>query len=492
MKLTFFKKFFLVNIAVFVCSITIIVLLLSIFISNYTTADKKETLEVNCKTIVTMISQKSDTQILQSENIALYKAISNITEADLFISDESGKIVFCSCDDWSIDGICEHNQKKISQNILSKALKSDYNESGDLDGHFSNVKFTHASKLVNSKGQTVGVVFAAISSTNVRGFYFSILRLFLFSACLPIIFMFFAEYYISYKFTKPLRLMSEASRSMANGDFSKRIPVTGDDEIGELAVAFNHMTNSLVQLEGTRRHFIANISHEFKTPMTTIGGFIDGIIDGTIPEEKQKHYLNIISSEIKRLSRLVQSMLSLSKLESGEMQINRSDFDLQDMLFKIIVSQEQRIENKALNLSGLEDLPSTVVNADYDLIYQVVYNLVDNAIKFTNDNGTISFEINKFNNLLQFKIRNTGEGIKEKDLPFVFDRFYKSDKSRSAIKDSTGLGLYLANAIISIHGGNISVQSKENVFTEFTFVLPCVQPEQTQNTASKSFRRKHF
>ena len=286
--------------------------------------------------------------------------------------------------------------------------------------------------------------------------------------------MFLAEYYISYKFTKPLRLMAEASRSMSKGDFSKRIPVTGDDEIGELAVAFNQMTNSLVQLESARRHFIANISHEFKTPMTTIGGFIDGIIDGTIPPEKQKHYLGIISSEIKRLSRLVQSMLSLSRLESGELKINQSDFDLLDMLFTVILSQEQRIESKGITISGLENASPTVVNADYDLIYQVVYNLVDNAIKFTNENGTIFFEVYKFNNLIQFKIRNTGEGIKEKELPFVFERFYKADKSRSAIKDSTGLGLHLANAIISIHGGKISVQSKENDYTEFSFVLPCI------------------
>ena len=212
---------------------------------------------------------------------------------------------------------------------------------------------------------------------------------------------------------------------------------------------------------------------------------IDGIIDGTIPPEKQNHYLNIISSEIKRLSRLVQSMLSLSKLESGELQINRSDFDLLDMLLNIILSQEQRIEKKELNIEGLENISPTILNADYDLIYQVVYNLIDNAIKFTNKNGVIGFEINNFNNLIQFKIRNTGEGIKEKDLPFVFERFYKSDRARSDVKDSTGLGLYLANAIISIHGGKISVQSKQDEYTEFIFVLPCKTLTETKKNKSK-------
>ena len=485
MKLNFFKKFFLVNTIVIICSITIIIVLLSIFVSNYITDDKKETLKENCNTIVTMISQKNDLDVNDAEGVALFRAISKVTEAELFIADVKGKVILCSCDDWSLDGVCEHNQKKISQNIIDKVMQDDYNESGDLEGHFSQVKFTYASQLYNNSKKTVGVIFATISSTNIRVFFNSIFRLFLFSAVIPIIFMFFVEYYISYKFTKPLRLMAEASRSMAKGDFSKRIPVTGDDEIGELAVAFNQMTNSLVQIESTRRHFVANISHEFKTPMTTIGGFIDGIVDGTIPAEKQEYYLNIISSEIKRLSRLVQSMLSLSKLESGELQINRSEFDLLDMVLKIIVSQEQRIDKKSLNINGLESIDPVTLNADYDLIYQVVYNLIDNAIKFTDDNGTIFFEINCFNNLIQFKIRNTGEGIKEKDLPFVFERFYKTDKARSAVKDSTGLGLYLANAIISIHGGKIAVKSEINNYTEFTFVLPCQNSEENKKAKTK-------
>lgn len=470
---------------VFICIIAIIVILLSIFMSNYITADRKDMLKENCYIIATMSSQKSNLVINADENITLFRAISGVTEADLFITDTKGKVILCCCDDWNVDGNCEHNQKMITQNIINKVTKEDYNESGDLDGHFSQVKFTYSTKLYNNNKENVGFVFATISSTNIRDFFNSIFRLFLVSAFVPIIFMFFAEYYISYKFTKPLRLMAEASRSMAKGDFSKRIPVTGEDEIGELAVAFNQMTNSLVQLEGTRRHFIANISHEFKTPMTTIGGFIDGIIDGTIPPEKQNHYLNIISSEIKRLSRLVQSMLSLSKLESGELQINRSDFDLLDMLLNIILSQEQRIEKKELNIEGLENISPTILNADYDLIYQVVYNLIDNAIKFTNKNGVIGFEINNFNNLIQFKIRNTGEGIKEKDLPFVFERFYKSDRARSDVKDSTGLGLYLANAIISIHGGKISVQSKQDEYTEFIFVLPCKTLTETKKNKSK-------
>ena len=485
MKVTFLKKFFLVNTIVIISSFAIIIVLLSIFVSNYITDEKKSMLKENCNAIVSLASQKNDLQNYDDESIVLFRTISEVAESDIFITDLNGTVVLCSCKNWSIDGDCEHNQKPIPNSIINRVSAGDFNESGKLDGHFSTVKFTYATKLFDSNANLVGFVFSSISPTNIQNFFNSIFKLFLFSAIFPIIFMFFAEFYISYKFTKPLQLMAEASRSMAKGDFSKRIPVTGNNEIGELAIAFNQMTNSLVQLEGTRRHFIANISHEFKTPMTTIGGFIDGIIDGTIPPEKQAYYLDIISNEIKRLSRLVQSMLSLSKLESGEMQINRSDFDLLDMTVKIILSQEQRIEARKLSIDGLEDISPITINADYDLIYQVVYNLVDNAIKFTNEKGNIRFEMNSYDNFIQFKISNTGEGIKEKDIPYVFERFYKTDKSRSAVKDSTGLGLHLANAIISIHGGKISVKSELNNFTEFTFVLPCKPILETKKIKNK-------
>ena len=486
MKLKFFKKFFLVNTLVIISSIVVIIVLLSIFMGNYITDNKKEMLKENCNAIATMVSGQSFSKLEDDDSITLFRTISSVTEAEMFVTDKGGKVLICSCDDWKVDGICEHNQNTVSADIITKALNGNYNEAGNLDGHFSQVKFTYTSPLIDSENNTLGIVFATIPSRDIRVFFNAVFKLFLTSCLISIIFMFGAEYYISYRFTKPLRLMSEAAHSMAKGDFSKRIPVTGDDEIGELSVAFNQMTNSLVQIEGTRRRFIANISHEFKTPMTTIGGFIDGIIDGTIPPEKQGYYLNIVSAEIKRLSRLVQSMLSLSKLESGEMQINRSNFDLFDMISQIIVSQEQRIEKKNLHIEGLEDMESVSVNADYDLIYQVVYNLVDNAIKFTNEDGTISFNIISFKIMVQFTIRNTGEGIKEKDLPFVFERFYKTDKSRSANKDSTGLGLHIANAIISIHGGKITVKSEFNNFTEFSFVLPSINSNETLNNKSKN------
>ena len=266
--------------------------------------------------------------------------------------------------------------------------------------------------------------------------------------------------------------MSEAAKAMAKGDFSRRIPVTSDDEIGELAMAFNGMSNSLSRLEEARKSFIANVSHEMRTPMTTIGGFIDGIIDGTIPPDKQDYYLKIVSEEIKRLSRMVQSMLNLSRLESSGFVLKEESFDFREQILGIVIGQEQRIEEKNINIEGLDSLPSVIINADKDLIYQVVYNLLDNAIKFVEKGGTISFSLDVDSYGAEFSITNSGLGIPRADLPFIFDRFYKLDKSRASNKTSMGLGLYIVKTIIRNHGGTIKVESKENEFTRFSFVLP--------------------
>ena len=206
--------------------------------------------------------------------------------------------------------------------------------------------------------------------------------------------------------------------------------------------------------------------------MTTIGGFIDGILDGTIGEEKQQYYLEIVSQEVKRLSRLVQSMLSMARLESGEFALKKETFDLSELVCTVTISQEQRIEQKNIEILGLDEIGNVSIYADKDLMHQAVYNLVDNAIEFANEGGTIKFALESKNGVTHLSVKNTGRGIPEGDIPYVFDRFYKVDKSRSASKNSTGLGLYIVKTIINAHLGKVSVTSKENEFTEFKVSIP--------------------
>lgn len=471
MKLKLFKKYFFMTSLIIVFSLSVMMMILSFTLNNYLAKEKYISLNKSCTEVTEYISELSDGEIKTEDFFKTVNALAAISDVDIFIADNTGKVIACGCDDWINSGECYHSDIIISKNELKSVGGKSSFKLGTLN-IYKNPHYIASEPIYSDDGERIGTVFSAAPLSAIRELMLTIIRLYLLSAVIPIILMFFAIYTMTYRMTKPLKLMSEASKAMAKGDFSKRIPVTSDDEIGELAVSFNQMTNSLVQLEGMRKSFVANVSHELKTPMTTIGGFIDGILDGTIEPEKQRYYLNIVSDEVRRLSRLVQSMLSMAKLESGEFVLKPELFDFRELLCTIVISQEQRIESQKLNITGLDEIQSISVNADRDLIHQVIYNLVDNAIKFTDESGTIDFKVKKDSKRLVFTITNTGKGIPENELPYVFDRFYKVDKSRSAVKNSTGLGLYIVKTILKAHGGSITVSSRENSFTSFSVTLP--------------------
>ena len=266
--------------------------------------------------------------------------------------------------------------------------------------------------------------------------------------------------------------MALAAHSFGAGDFSTRVPVTRQDEMGQLAAAFNNMADSLSNSEGMRRSFIANVSHELKTPMTTIAGFIDGILDGTIPRGEQDKYLHIVSDEVKRLSRLVKSMLDLSRIDSGEMKIHPRRFDVTHTIISTLLTFEQPVDAKGIAILGLDEAGPVEVYGDQDLLHQVVYNLVENAVKFTNAGGSITVRVADSVDRTTVTIENTGPGIPPEDLPMIFDRFYKGDKSRSRDKNGIGLGLYLVRTILQLHGGNIWACSVPGEYCRFEFFLP--------------------
>lgn len=465
MRLKLFKKYFFTTAVIIVFSLTVMMIILSFVLNNYLAGTKHETLETCCEEAVDYIAEMSDGEINGERLFKTLNALSEISDADIFLANSSGAVVLCSCDEWGENGSCLHSESLIPASDLKVTDSS-------LKLKTLNIYDAPHYIVAKSLNGDDGIVFAAAPVSSIRRLMYTITRLYILSAAIPLIIMFFALYAMTYRMTKPLKKMSEAARAMAKGDFSKRIPVTGDDEIGELAVSFNRMTNSLVQLEGMRKSFVANVSHELKTPMTTIGGFIDGILDGTIEPERQSYYLQIASDEVKRLSRLVQSMLSMSKLESGEFVLKPELFDFRELLCTVVISREQNIEAAHISITGLDEIQSISLNADKDLIYQVIYNLVDNAVKFTNENGTVDFKVKADGKRMTFTITNTGKGIPEKELPYVFERFYKVDKSRSANKNSTGLGLYIVKTIVKAHGGTITAASSENKFTAFSVVLP--------------------
>ena len=467
MKLKLFKKYFLTTALIILSSLVVIMVILTFVLNNYIAKERHLSLSKACNEVSVFLSDESVEKAEQIDSVL--STVAEISGADIFIADADRSVQICSCGDFSQNGNCLHTDKKIKETEIEKALKSDKLLLTTL-GLYKTPHYVTAIPV--QAGENYFTVFASAPISSSKEIIAKVSNLYLLSAVIPMLIMFFAIYAMTYRLTKPLKLMSNASRAMAKGDFSKRIPVTSDDEIGELATSFNMMTNSLAQLEGMRKSFVANVSHELKTPMTTIGGFIDGFLDGTIEPEKQDYYLGIVSDEVKRLSRLVEAMLSMAKLESGEFNLKPEVFDLRELLISVVISQEQRIEGKKLEIKGLDETESISVKADRDLIYQAVYNLVDNAIKFSDDGGEISFMLKRENNKTVFTLSNTGSGIPEKDLPFIFERFYKVDKSRAASKNSTGIGLYIVKTVIAAHLGSVSVSSKENEFTIFKIVLP--------------------
>lgn len=471
-KLSTFKKYFVAVSLTFLFCLTGIVLIVTFLTNNYLSREKFDSLSISCETMSSYVETDIDNPYFSTTVFHMTQVMSRVGDNLILVTDKNGSVIACSCSDYSIDMVCEHSVGKINDKVINKTAVSDYKEVGRFGGMFSESYFIMGEKIIDDKGKQLGYVFAAAPASTLTNFNKDLYSIYAVAATIPIIVLFLILYMITYRWTKPLKLMSEASKAMAKGDFSKRIPVMSNDEIGQLSSSFNQMTNSLAELENMRRNFIANVSHELRTPMTTIGGFIDGIIDGTIEKEKTEQYLLIVSNEVKRMTRLVEGMLNLSKLEAGEIKIHPTDFDFKQLVIDVVLSQEQRIENKNLTVLGLDKLDRCYVRADKDLLHQVVYNLCDNAVKFTNDNGTIELNLSVDSTHFEFNIINTGLGIAKDDLPLIFERFYKGDKARSANKDSTGLGLYLVKTIVKIHGGTAFVKSSENEYTQFGIRLP--------------------
>ena len=464
-----FNRLFITTAAVMVVCVVVSIALLSFVTANYFTKEKKRVLLVCCDTVAACC--KGETGEINQKFSSVSEVIAASAGADILLTDPAGRPLFCSCDEWAEGGACVHSVTDYGNKFLKQAQAGSHFKIRPLKGQ-DGLHYTAVGKIKTEKGETSGYVICISSAASLKKFYTHLRRLYIFAALVTVIVMFGAQYLATYRITRPLRQMSMTARRLAKGDFSGRIPVTGNDELGELALAFNQMTDSLSRLESTRRGFIANVSHELKTPITTISGFVDGIMDGTIPPEKQPYYLKIISDETKWLSRVVESMLSLAKLESGNAQLNLHRFDMASLLCAVVVSREQSISQKKIEITGLSSLAPIFVRADRDLIHQVVYNLVDNAVKFTDEGGYIDFSVCAVANGVQVKIKNSGKGISRDALPMIFERFYKEDRSRSQSKNSAGLGLYLAKTIIELHGGKIGVNCKENEFAEFEFLLP--------------------
>lgn len=341
---------------------------------------------------------------------------------------------------------------------------------GTLNGFYDSSHYVVAVPLEASEGGVTGYAFVTREATGVMQVWSGYVVSYLLIAAGVLVVALVLQYFYSRRMARPLREMAEAADRFARGDYSARVsPYDEDDEIGVLTQAFNGMAESLCQTENRRSEFVANVSHELRTPMTAISGFADGLLDGTIPASEERKYLETISSETKRLSRLVRSMLDMSRLQDGT-SVQMTRFDLSEMVVQTVLTFEERVMKKRLEMElNLPD-DGIMVMGDEDALTRVVYNLVDNAIKFAGEGKTLTVSVWKENGLAYTCVQDEGMTIPREELPLIFDRFHKSDRSRSEDKDGVGLGLYMVKAIIAAHGQEIFVTSEDGV-TAFTFTL---------------------
>ncbi|NLF34664.1 MAG: HAMP domain-containing histidine kinase [Clostridiales bacterium] len=433
------------------------------YISAYTGAALTQGMDIHSETFRAYISSVAliaDAYILLAENDGEVIYASNVGVEQ----DTAGRYI----PRWAVD--------QIQQAGSYKGMTS-------LSGIFAENRYvagtTIASQIhiINGRDvytQTVnrGIVFVAAEASALTELWRTFGTLFFFTAGAVMLVAFIISSVTTQRLARPLQEMSDAAYKFGHGEFEAR--VTGyefrHDEIGDLAQAFNEMAESLARSEARRSEFVANISHELKTPMTTIAGFADGILDGTIPQERERDSLQVISSETRRLSRLVQRMLELSRLQSDEAMGVQVQFDVGEIALRVLVSLETKITARGLDVdTKLPDAP-VFVWGEPDAVTQVCYNLLDNAIKFSCPGGTLGISITTKAGKAYVAVRNSGETIPQEQLDFIFDRFHKTDSSRSEDREGVGLGLYIVKTILNAHRENISVTSKDGV-TEFTFTL---------------------
>lgn len=491
--LPLFAKYLTIMTSLMIVSYLVLASALTVFLSSKWTLETQTLLTENAKQNAEysehLLSQCTTRE--QVENVLMMICnnvgiTSNAIDADVFFSTTEGDILICREDflyGYSPEsGNCHiHSGYEIPQSVMNVATKEALLIKDKIPGMYMEKTFL-AGEPVVVRDTVVGVIFIAKPvDSSLREYAGNMAGMYLSSALFAAALSFLVIYAFTAKLTKPLRQMSNATKAYAQGDFSKRVVVRGSDELAELCRSFNQMASALGILESSRRSFVANVSHELKTPMTTIGGFIDGMLDGTIPPEKHDEYLLIVSNEVKRLSRLVTSMLNLSKIEAGELELKPANFDITQLILSCMLTFEQEIEKKNINISGFETMAPTMVYADPDMIYQVVYNLVDNAVKFTNVDGEIIVSAGENKNGKIFvSIANTGEGITSEEIGRIFERFYKVDKSRSYDVKGAGLGLYLCKTIVEMHEGRIYAESESGKYAKFTFELTMGKNEKSK------------
>ena len=474
MKSIYLRNFMAVALMVLVCFLILISSFFSIC-RNYIVSEYRVDMENSARELARVANAMGQTESLSGWSLRMsLSSISNATGNHVFVTDKNGVVVNCS----DRAPVCEHMGMVIDPEIIKVIdAKGEFDQMSTAAGFYKHNRYVVALPIAGNSAHNPGYVFVSNVIDNILGAWSTFMALAMFISGGVFVSALLVTLIYSKRMARPLDEIAAASGKFARGDFSARVRQVEDssDEMGALIESFNRMADSLETAETHRSEFIANVSHELRTPMTTIAGFADGILDGTIPEDKQDEYLRAIRDETRRLSRLVREMLDSSQAASRSADKSRHTvFDLTELMLQTLFSFESRAVQKGLDVDPQLPENNIMVKADKDAITRVIYNLLDNAVKFADPDSCITLRVYKDREKAYVSVKDYGQTIPADDLPYIFDRFHKSDRSRSVDKDGVGLGLHLVKTIINNHNEDIVVKSEDGM-TECVFTLPLAE-----------------
>ncbi len=491
-----FTKFFATFVLIIVLSFTLMATLFSTILAEYYRSQSDKQMVDSAAAlrafVETRVSESAGGDLAGyvegsgTEMRAMFRSFSSVLGPDFafLLTDRTGAVLFSY----------GFSQGKLNGNALSSGVIEEmekgggiYSGTGDIDGLLSEKRGVYGLRL----GSGDGAVFVCKTSDSVNELISTAIKTVIMTSLWMTLATLIAVYFVSERIAAPLHELANAARAYGNGRFDVRVNVSGTNEIAELGTAMNNMAASIEKLENSRSEFLSNVAHDLRTPMTTISGFVEAILDGTVSRDRQDYYLRVISDEIKRISKLVSALLDVSRLESGDRKFVMAPFDICETARIILINFEQKIEKKKLDVEFEAPEESVYVYADHDAVHQILYNICDNAVKFSREGGRYRIRIVRDRGKVFVSVYNEGDGIPEDDLPRVFDRFYKADRSRGMDRSGTGLGMYIAKSIIDAHGESIRVDSVYGKYCEFTFTLTEATDQQIRkHLAEKSSRGK--
>lgn len=466
-KKSSFFKFFYYSFSIFIFCILFSSILIVSFCSKLYKDEKFKEIESASNLFISGIQNEFElTNTMYSSNISRYhRNFVNNYNISFYVYDEYGNCIL-SADNNDYAPLADNLRAELDDDTI---LDFDASEISNKE---PSILYGDRFYLRYGEDKAQRMYLTAYSPTdNINSF---MLKLTVFVCAVSAVCIFFAHMFLkkqAKEHSDSAQDFLRISENFTKNDFSERITVSIPGNLQEISKYVNALADNMEKSEDTSKTFIANVSHELRTPITTIGGFVDGILDGTIPKSRQQEYLVLVSNEIKRLRILISSMLNMTRFESGTLKPNFKETNLTELVIQTVLMFEKKINDKHLEIEGL-DYERLVAVADSDLIQQVIYNLVENAVKFVNTKGTISFRFEKENGKCVVGIKNTGDGLENKEIQQVFDRFYKADSSRGKDTTGLGLGLSISRKIVHLHNGQIIVKSVKGEYTEFAIHIP--------------------